>query len=326
MTDLNRNSNNFPIVKACFLAGFYPNVCRVDQKEAKMKSKQEKALLPHSVSVLREKELTSLPSEWIVYEDMTRADGLRLVRNNTVVNSLTVALFGGPLYKSYGTVKFIVDGWTHFVCDEDVTELICELRAKIEDLFMKKFRSGEYRSDRHTTNGDFTDIIAKVLAAEDAFAGFPKCSTNVGARPFPLPTNKRSRNASRTASHHHDEKATNRHSFGRNLPSEHRTIVLYSENGCSRSLCEADEFDAFVANFKKQVMLKPWPRYFVVHAISKDTILELFKIPMQWPFSLEQYKYFWKIKQVGVGICDTRLCNSFPFIFLHFFRLGNSKC
>ncbi len=210
MADLNSNSNNFSIVKSCFVAGFYPNVCRVDRKVGNLKSKQEKRLLPHVTSVLREKNLkslksilTNLPSEWLVYEEKSRVERLCLVRNNTVVTPLTIALFGGPMYlpkqnvmpfddsdsendDELPTVKLVLDDWISFLSDENVAVMVHELRVKLNALFMKTLCSFDKRSASNAIDGKIIHLIAYVLETEDTIAGF-KCPKDVGTRPILLP-------------------------------------------------------------------------------------------------------------------------------------------
>lgn len=209
MADLNQNSNNFAVVKACFVAGFYPNVCRVDRKLGNLKSKHEKKLLPHVTSVLREKNLkslksilTNLPSEWIVFEEKSRVERLCLVRNNTVVSPITIALFGGPMYipknnvivlddsdsenDESPNVKFILDDWIYFVSDEDVAVMIHQLRIKLNALFMKTLCNMDKKAGSNTNDDRIIDVISSVLETEDNIAGF-KCPKDVGVRPILLP-------------------------------------------------------------------------------------------------------------------------------------------
>lgn len=217
MSDLNQNSNNFAAVKACFAAGFYPNVCRVDRKVGNLKSKQEKKVLPHVTSVLRERNLKSLksilnnlPSEWIIYEEKSRVERLCLVRNITAVTPLTIALFGGPMYipkhnvisldddsdsenDEPPTVKFILDDWIYFVSDEEIAVMIHELRIKLNALFMKTLANLDKKSGPLANDTRVIDLIATVLEAEDRNAGF-KCPKDVGIRPILLPVKSNWRN------------------------------------------------------------------------------------------------------------------------------------
>lgn len=223
MADVNQNSNNFATVKACFVAGFYPNVCRVDRKVGNLKSKQEKKLLPHVTSVLREKNLKSLksmlnnlPSEWLVYEEKSRIERLCLVRNNTVVTPLTVALFGGPIYipksdvirledddgdsdsenDDLPTVKLVLDDWIYFMTDESSAVMIHELRIKLSSMFMKTLSCVEKKSGLSANDSRIINVIAQVLETEDLMAGF-RCPKDVGARPIALPLKSNPRNKNR---------------------------------------------------------------------------------------------------------------------------------
>lgn len=209
MADVNRNSNNFAVVKACFVAGFYPNVCRVDRKIGNLKSKQEKKLLPHITSVLRDKNLKSLktnlinlPSEWIVFQEKSRVERLCLVRNNTVVSPLTIALFGGPMYIPKSNVvamedsdsenddvpsmKFMLDDWIYFVLDEEIAVMIHQLRIKMNALFIKTLCNLDTKFGPNSKEWKIIDVVSSALQIEDETAGF-ESPKDVGARPILLP-------------------------------------------------------------------------------------------------------------------------------------------
>lgn len=103
--ELNKHSDNWPMVKACLTAGLYPNVCRIDRARGQLLSRDVKKLLMHHSSVLRQKnpkrtaeDLRALPSEWILFEEMSWAGISCMVRWNTVVSPVNVALFAGQMH------------------------------------------------------------------------------------------------------------------------------------------------------------------------------------------------------------------------------------
>lgn len=52
---LNENSLNWSVIKACLTAGHFPNICRINELHGQIFSKQDKKLLPHLSSVLRDR-------------------------------------------------------------------------------------------------------------------------------------------------------------------------------------------------------------------------------------------------------------------------------
>lgn len=367
MADLNVNSNNFAVVKACFVAGFYPNVCRVDRKVGNLKSKQEKKLLPHITSVLRERNLKSLksifnnlPSEWIVFEEKSRVERLCLVRNNTVVSPLTIALFGGPMYipknsvialNDYDsdsenddspTVKFVLDDWIFFVSDENVAVMIHELRIKLNALFMKTLCNLDKKTGpTNTFDGRIVELISSVLEIEDAIAGF-KCPKDVGVRPILLPVKGSWRNKNKaqqksnvverypngrsSLQNYHQNQQTfyqqRQRAVGPQMNNMHSVTnriqecaPIYRKNEESKSSTSmVHDFDRYVANFKSQQMLKSKVRYFVLHAESKEIIIESFKSAKKWQYSPNMLRQFKAIKNVSVNQFIVQ-CGLFYFYF-----------
>ena len=60
------------------------------------KNESEK-IVTHMLSVLPQREaIAEMPSDWLFYEENTRANTLACVRTCTLVTPVTVAMFGGP--------------------------------------------------------------------------------------------------------------------------------------------------------------------------------------------------------------------------------------
>jgi hypothetical protein len=165
---------------------------------------------------LREKNLKSLktnlinlPSEWIVFEEKSRVERLCLVRNNTVVTPLTIALFGGPMYlpdsnlitlddsgsenDEETTTKFVLDDWIYFVLDDELATMIHQLRIKLNALFIKTMCHIDKKCSPNSNECKIIEVISSVLEIEDRLAGFASPS-NVGMRPIALPTKNHWRN------------------------------------------------------------------------------------------------------------------------------------
>lgn len=360
MTDVNRNSDNFAVVKACFVVGFYPNVCRIDRKVGNLKTKQEKKVLPHITSVLREKNLkslktilTNLPSEWIVFQEKSRVERLTLVRNITVVTPITVALFGGSTKKTNSVAmndsdsdddelpfsKFVLDDWISFVLQDDINIMIQQLRIKLNVLFIKTLCNVDMRFGPHSKEAKIIELISSVLETEDQMLGF-SCPKDVGKRPILLPSKPswRSYNemqprndighAQKSKSNLHNsqqaqqsqqpQSSQQRHQQQRHqqqrqvtptttplqLANQHRNrkkaVVYRRSNGVSASNNSGNwnRFDAYVSDFKRRSMLKSKIRYFVLHANSKEVILESFRC-QKWQYCASSFKLFKSIESVS---------------------------
>lgn len=212
--DLNQYSDSWAVVKACLVAGLYPNVCRVDKEYATIKTRIDKKISPHPSSVIRDKSLKknkesilSLPSEWIVFEEKTRAGTHCLIKCNTVVAPVTIALFCGPLFLSddeslipwkeldesnsdndehdmSDKSKLIVDDWINFAVDSDFGTSVFHFRHKLSALFLK-FITNPRAYQPNANDLYLLNTVARLLEEEDRHLGFAG-HTNIGLKPRPV--------------------------------------------------------------------------------------------------------------------------------------------
>ncbi|XP_029204296.2 3'-5' RNA helicase YTHDC2-like [Acropora millepora] len=111
--DLNTNSNNFAVVKAALCAGTFPLLARVDRSRSKLTTQKENSARFHNSSIMNQppshgesmssaqaKSIARLPSDWLIYEEMTRLYTTVTVKCCTLVSPVTVALFTGPSLSS----------------------------------------------------------------------------------------------------------------------------------------------------------------------------------------------------------------------------------
>lgn len=212
--DLNQNADNWAVVKACLVAGLYPNVCRVDKENATIKTRIDKKISPHPSSVIRDKSLKknkesilSLPSEWIVFEEKTRAGIHCLIKCNTVVAPVTIALFCGPLFLNEeesliswkdldesnsdndehelsDKSKLILDDWINFAVDNKFGTSVFHFRHKLSALFLKFI--SHPRSYQPSANDLYLlNTVAQLLKDEDRHLGFAG-HINIGQKPRPV--------------------------------------------------------------------------------------------------------------------------------------------
>ncbi|XP_025752231.1 3'-5' RNA helicase YTHDC2 isoform X1 [Manacus vitellinus] len=107
--DVNTNSENWAVVKAALVAGMYPNLVHVDRESLVLTGPKEKKVRLHPTSVLSQTQykkippangqtaaVQALPTDWLIYDEMTRAHRIANIRCCSVVTPVTVALFCGP--------------------------------------------------------------------------------------------------------------------------------------------------------------------------------------------------------------------------------------
>ena len=95
--NINSNSDNWALVKACLLSGLYPNIIRVDREAGLLRTQRENKvrLAPGSVMKNTEGTVNDLATDWMVFEEMSRVGRTAFVRGVTPVSPLALALFGG---------------------------------------------------------------------------------------------------------------------------------------------------------------------------------------------------------------------------------------
>ncbi|NXI22721.1 YTDC2 helicase, partial [Sterrhoptilus dennistouni] len=107
--DVNANSENWAVVKAALVAGMYPNLAHVNRESLVVTASKEKKVRFHPTSVLSQPQykkippangqaaaVEALPTDWLIYDEMTRAHRIANIRCCSVVTPITVALFCGP--------------------------------------------------------------------------------------------------------------------------------------------------------------------------------------------------------------------------------------
>uniref|UniRef100_A0A3B5MLE6 RNA helicase n=1 Tax=Xiphophorus couchianus TaxID=32473 RepID=A0A3B5MLE6_9TELE len=173
--DVNLNSENWAVVKAALVAGMYPNMVHVNKKTSLLSSNREKKVNFHPTSVLSQlqnfppassKSGQTLPTDWLIYDEMSRGHRMASVRCCSVVTSITVAMFGGgtkllssTLHESVSVfysaenplddmsdsdteelVEIKIDDWLVFGLERETAALVSELRQKWQNLFIKRIR------------------------------------------------------------------------------------------------------------------------------------------------------------------------------------------
>uniref|UniRef100_A0A3P8YHJ1 RNA helicase n=1 Tax=Esox lucius TaxID=8010 RepID=A0A3P8YHJ1_ESOLU len=220
--DVNLNSENWAVVKAALVAGMYPNLIHVDRGSCTLSGSKEKRVRLHPTSVLSQPQphkkippangqvaaVQSLPTDWLIYDEMTRAHRIASIRCCSVVSPITIAIFGGcaklpstalqePAIQKGRTssdsemedrstahlAQMKIDEWLNFKLDREMMGLVFQLRQKWHGLFLRRIRSPSKpwsQLDEATIRA-----LVSVLSAEDLAVGMQQ-PTGIGQRPRPM--------------------------------------------------------------------------------------------------------------------------------------------
>lgn len=189
MVQLNRNSLNWSVIKACLTAGLYPNVCHNNMDSGEMTSHLDTKLHLNTTSVLSSIELGSvgrdqIPIEWILHGERSRIGNLSIIKFNTALSAIDVALFTGPINlpiqyifamqetrnvrEPFNTnlVHFYSVDWINFIANKYDAALIYVLRNNFFRIFVKFIKDP---SNWGFSAGDkeIISILIKVLNEEE---------------------------------------------------------------------------------------------------------------------------------------------------------------
>ncbi|KAI1904626.1 hypothetical protein AGOR_G00007630 [Albula goreensis] len=222
--DVNLNSENWAVVKAALVAGMYPHLIHVDRENASLTGTKEKKVRFHPTSVLSQPQykkippangqaaaIQSLPTEWLIYDEMTRAHRIASIRCCSAVTPFTVAVFGGcaklpntalqepavqkadPLNESSDSetedrslsqrAQMKIDEWLNFRLEHETASLVFQLRQKWHGLFLRRIRAPSKpwsQVDEATMRA-----LVTVLTAEEQEAGLQQ-PAGIGQRPRPM--------------------------------------------------------------------------------------------------------------------------------------------
>ncbi|XP_018523323.1 3'-5' RNA helicase YTHDC2 isoform X1 [Lates calcarifer] len=228
--DVNLNSENWAVVKAALVAGMYPNLVHVNQETSLLSSNREKKVHFHPTSVLSQSQLKennpaksaqSLPTDWLIYDEMSRGHRMASVRCCSMVTPITVAIFGGCARLSTSALQepilqketdsplddisdseteelaeMRIDDWLVFQLDREVAGQVFELRQKWQNLFIKRIRC----PSKPWSQQDEAIIrtLVSVVTAEEQGVGLQQPS-GIGQRPRPMPSEEGSQASVKTS-------------------------------------------------------------------------------------------------------------------------------
>ncbi|XP_049871809.1 3'-5' RNA helicase YTHDC2-like [Pectinophora gossypiella] len=216
--DVNLNSEKWHVVKSVLVAGLYPSIARVDRDSSTLRTSKEVKVAFHPSSTLNrgggfaasQKSIQTLPTDWVVFEEISRAGRFCFVRCNTLVTPLTVALFGGPLRLPPGaltqranppglssdsdseadennsspdTAVLTLDDWMAFTADASDAISVYYLRQKLCALVIR--RMSNPAKPMTPLDEQILSTVVHVLGSEEKNVGLNQPS-GIGQRPKPL--------------------------------------------------------------------------------------------------------------------------------------------
>ncbi|XP_017315800.1 3'-5' RNA helicase YTHDC2 isoform X2 [Ictalurus punctatus] len=224
--DVNQNSENWAVVKAALVAGMYPKLICVDRDNQTLRGAKEKKVRFHPTSILSQPQykkippansqaaaVQALPTDWLIYDEMTRAHRIASVRCCTAVTPLTVAVFGGvaklpsTALQEPSTPRVVddalcessdsdsearstdqlaqvkIDEWLNFKLDQEMASMVFQLRQRWHSLFLRRIRC----PSKPWSELDEATIraVVSVLSSEEHVTGLQQ-PTGIGQRPKPL--------------------------------------------------------------------------------------------------------------------------------------------
>ncbi|XP_012273815.1 probable ATP-dependent RNA helicase YTHDC2 [Orussus abietinus] len=218
--DLNSNSESWAVVKAALTAGLYPNLIRVDREHSQLRTQKEVKVHFHLSSTLRDfpksprttlaqshsANVDSLPTDWLIYEEMSRSGHFCHVKTVTLVNPVTIALFSGParlpmdaIYEAElilesesdsevdeshdGMTMLKLDDWGVFKLDYEAAQLLLHLRQKWNALFLRRMKAPSKLMSQ--LDEQVVRTVVAVITNEEQACGLQQPS-GIGQRPRPL--------------------------------------------------------------------------------------------------------------------------------------------
>ncbi|XP_052758405.1 3'-5' RNA helicase YTHDC2-like [Galleria mellonella] len=216
--DVNLNSERWHVVKAVLVSGLYPSIARVDRDSGALRTSNEVKVAFHPSSTLHRgggvagshKAVQGLPTDWVVFEEISRAGRFCFIRCCTLVTPLTVALFGGPLRLPAGaltqranppglssdsdseadennsspdTAVLTLDDWMAFTADASDAISVYYLRQKLCALVIRRMSNPS--KPMTPLDEQILSTVVHVLGAEEKNVGLNQPS-GIGQRPKPL--------------------------------------------------------------------------------------------------------------------------------------------
>ena len=353
--DLNRHSENWAVVKAALIGGAYPCLARFEKESKLLRTSKESKVRLHPNAVLlnssdfnkkpklsstssinNQKILEAISADWFMFDEMTRAGRLALIRGVTVVTPITVALFAGPnriltsknetndnfpslsintmnvgdsdsdceaednVEANIGILR--LDDWISFRTDKPLLDIIIQLRQKWSALFLRRLNCAGKPMTQ--VDDSIVQTLVNILTAEESALGLNQ-PIGIGQRPKTIPPPESSNSYSPRKTNMRSGNASyNQKLTYKNAPTElgqFRTIgqpsPLISENkACERS--SAQSFNSFRDNAEK---VDASTKYFVIKATNSNA-LQFSLSKGLWQFGNQTERRLMKCIKAGYSV------------------------
>jgi len=190
----NRHATNVRLLKACLVAGLYPNVSRVESVNMNVQSSGNRGRSnttsnivsgssqpPPKLKYLAEDtgkeapiqihpssinaKAKQFPTRWLVYHERVQTASI-FMRDCTSVTPYQLLLFGGKIdvQHSAGTIR--MDGWATFEANARIGVLLKEIRAALDGLLREKIENPE--AEENARGETIVTTILQLLNSEAA--------------------------------------------------------------------------------------------------------------------------------------------------------------
>ena len=228
--ELNRNSENWAVVKAALVAGAYPSLARYDRVKRVLQTKKENKVKLFQRSVVLDDikaqtgSLDGLPTDWLIYDELTKAGRLTMIKGVTAISPITVALFAGrnrlPETDTFKGNTYLaetsdsdeeeklhrctesllkLDDWTVFRSDPSIVQAVLKLRFKFSSILLRRLNTC---GKTHPDDDNIVQTVVNVLSVEEDALNIEQ-PRGIGQRPkFNGGTNRRKNKVSPMGPHH----------------------------------------------------------------------------------------------------------------------------
>ncbi|GBG33120.1 ATP-dependent RNA helicase [Hondaea fermentalgiana] len=186
---LNRNANEWAVVKACLLAGLYPHVGRLDikRRRALIFIKGLPTVKAHPGSVNAKTQGAEWQHRWVAFHDKVMTAGGVFLYDTSEVSPLPIVMFGEAALEDEGVTK--VDGsfmvtvqnktaqekriiklqdWVYFGCeDPELPRLIADCRWAVDRVLQ---RAMGHQEKALPSQDAFIDALCRAFTANEAIA------------------------------------------------------------------------------------------------------------------------------------------------------------
>jgi HrpA-like RNA helicase len=212
-SELNKNSDKWPVIKAVIAAGLYPFVARIERRKGSMYTEIDHRLSFHMGSVMCVKKegykqtIRKLPVDWAVFEEKNRIGRVPMLKCNTLLGSVAMCFAAGFELKTDTTevlpddgdedyedideeddydeedeeedgdefLSIKVDNFIKFFSTKDDSAMLLALRDQLNDM-LQRYLSEKQFSHRRDENS-LVDVICHATIAEDNASGLKTMHT-----------------------------------------------------------------------------------------------------------------------------------------------------